>query len=99
MITEKDVENIAGLARLELSVEEKKKFQKDLEAILGFVDKLKELKVEGVEPTMAGIEVSNVMRKDELYSSYNPEVVNKMLAQSPDKKDNFVKVKSILNKN
>lgn len=98
MITEKDVENIAGLARLELSGEEKKKFQKDLEAILVFVDKLKELKVEGVEPTTAGAEAANVMRADEPRSQHNPETVRMMLEQFPDRQDDFLKVKSILKK-
>lgn len=99
MITGKDIEYIAGLARLELSTEEKKNFQKDLGAILEFVEKLKKVKVEGVEPTTAGIKVGNVMRTDEPRFKLDPELVNKLFKQAPDRKDHFVKVKSILNKN
>ncbi len=98
MITEKDVEDIAALARLELSKEEKKKFQKDLGAILEFVEKLKKLDVTGVEPTMAGVEVANVMRADKPRETQNPEIVEAMLKQASDRKDNFVKVKNILKK-
>ena len=99
MISEKDVEQMAGLARLELNAEEKKKFQKDLEAILEFVEKLKKLEVEGVEPTTAGAEASNVMRKDEPRFTHDLETVGKIREQFSASKDNFLKVKSILKKN
>ncbi len=98
MITEKDVEYMAGLARLELKTEEKKKFQKDLGAILDFVEKLRELNVEGVEPTTAEAEAANVMRTDEPRSQTDSRVVSNMLKQAPDRKDNFLKVRNILNK-
>lgn len=99
MISLEDVEYIAGLARLELKGGEKKKFQKDLGAILNFVEKLKKLKVEGVEPTTLETESSNVMRADEPRFKHNPETVKKILEQFPERKDSFAKVKSILNKN
>lgn len=99
MITIEDVEAMAGLARLELNTEEKKKFQKNLGAILQFIEKLKKLDVEEVEPTAAGAETVNIMRGDEPRFKHDPETVNKMLEQAPDRKDNFVKVKNILNKN
>ena len=73
MIYIKDVEYMAGLARLELQAEEKKKFQKDLESILEFVEKLKRLDVEGVEPTTAGAEAANVMRADQTHSKHNQQ--------------------------
>ncbi len=98
MITAEEVEYIAGLARLELNTEEKKKFQKDLGAILEFVEKLKKLNVEGVEPTTAGAEVVNMMRADESRFSHDPEMINKMLEQFPDRKGDFLKVKNILSR-
>lgn len=98
MISLEDVEAIAGLARLELKGEEKKKFQKDLDSVLDFVEKLKKLNVEGVEPTTGETESSNVMRADELRFKHNPETVEKMLEQFPERKEDFLKVKSILNK-
>lgn len=106
MIMETDVEQMASLARLELGEEEKKKFQKDLGSVLEFVEKLKKLNVEGVEPTTVGLSIGkvgeeavNVMRADEPRFEHDSEAVNKMLEQAPDSKDNFVKVKNILNKN
>lgn len=98
MITEKDVEEMAALARLELTTQEKEKLQKDLESVLIFIDKLKKLKVDGVEPTTAGTEAANVMRSDEVRFEQDNQAVEQMLAQAPDRQDNFVKVKSILKK-
>ena len=89
---------MASLARLELNSEEKKKFQKDLGSILDFVEKLKRLDVEGVEPTTAEAEAANIMRADQPRSKYNQEKIENMLEQAPDRKDGFVKVKSILKK-
>ena len=89
---------MAGLARLELTAEEKKKFQKDLEAVLSFVEKLKKLNIAGVEPTTAGAEAANVMRADAPRLEHDANAVNQMLEQAPDRKDNFIKVKSILKK-
>lgn len=93
------MEYMAGLARLELNPKEKEKFQKDLGQILNFVDKLKELKVEGVEPTATQTEAANVMRTDKPRFKHDPKTVSKILEQTPNRKDNFLKVKSILNKN
>ncbi len=54
-ITEKDVRYVAGLANLELSDEEVARFVPQLDAILGYVDKLNELDTSSVEP-MAQVE-------------------------------------------
>ena len=47
---------------------------------------------------MAEAETVNVIRRDESRETGDSRVVNKMLEQAPDRKDNFVKVKSILRK-
>lgn len=60
-----DVRYIADLARLELTDAEVTRFQSELEDILGYVDQLRELDVEGVEPTAHAIPRTNVMRDDE----------------------------------
>jgi aspartyl-tRNA(Asn)/glutamyl-tRNA(Gln) amidotransferase subunit C len=46
-----DVRYVAGLARLELTNEEMDTFGEQLDAILGYMEKLAELDVEGIEPT------------------------------------------------
>jgi aspartyl-tRNA(Asn)/glutamyl-tRNA(Gln) amidotransferase subunit C len=49
-ISEKDVAYVADLANLELSVEERADMVRDLNSILGYVDRLGELDTSNVEP-------------------------------------------------
>ena len=59
-----DVRYTAQLARLHLSEEEIATFQGQLDHIIQYVEKLKEVDVEGVEPTAHAIPVFNVFRPD-----------------------------------
>jgi aspartyl-tRNA(Asn)/glutamyl-tRNA(Gln) amidotransferase subunit C len=49
-VTEKDVAYVADLANLELSAEERAGMVRDLNSILGYVDRLNELDTSNVEP-------------------------------------------------
>lgn len=60
-----DVKYVAHLARLELSMDEEKKLSAQLGSILGYIEKLKELDVTGVEPTAHAVPMVNVTRPDE----------------------------------
>ena len=55
---------MSELARLELSEEEKSVFQPQLENIVGYVEKISEVDVSGVEPMMHGRTLVNVFRED-----------------------------------
>ena len=59
-----DVGYVSELARLELSEEEKSVFQPQLENIVGYVEKISEVDVSGVEPMMHGRTLVNVFRED-----------------------------------
>lgn len=59
-----DVSYVAELARLELSDDEKALFQRQIEDIVGYVEKISEVNVEGVEPMMHGRETVNAFRED-----------------------------------
>jgi aspartyl-tRNA(Asn)/glutamyl-tRNA(Gln) amidotransferase subunit C len=59
-----DLRHVAELARLKLEDAEVALFQPQLAKILGFVDRLKELDVEGVEPTRHVLPLQNVLRED-----------------------------------
>lgn len=50
MVSEKDVTYVADLAYLELTDEERPRLLKDLNAILGYIERLNELDTAGVEP-------------------------------------------------
>ncbi len=50
MVTEKDVSYVADLAHLELTEDERARMLKDLNSILGYIDRLNELDTSAVEP-------------------------------------------------
>ena len=64
MITIKDVEHVAKLARLELTEEEKEKFTKQLGDVLKHVDAMNEVDTSNVEPMAHAIDFVNVTRED-----------------------------------
>lgn len=60
-----DVKYVAHLARLKLSPEEEQKLGAQLGDILGYIEKLKEVDVSGVDPTAHPFPLVNVTRADE----------------------------------
>lgn len=60
-----DIEHLAGLARLKLTEEEKKKFANEAGLILDFVSKLEELDLDNIEPMNSVTGEENIMRDDE----------------------------------
>jgi aspartyl-tRNA(Asn)/glutamyl-tRNA(Gln) amidotransferase subunit C len=65
----KKVRDVAHLARLSLSPEEERKLGAQLGNILGYIEKLKEVDVSGVEPTAHAFPLINVTRPDEVRPS------------------------------
>jgi aspartyl-tRNA(Asn)/glutamyl-tRNA(Gln) amidotransferase subunit C len=59
------VSYVAHLARLKLSSDEEQKLGSQLGDILGYIEKLKEVDVSGVEPTAHAFPLVNVVRADE----------------------------------
>ena len=98
MLTEKEVEHIAQLARIEITDEEKGRFQKELSSILDYVEQLNKVNTDGVEPLFQTTGLTNVMRQDEPTFAFPPsdELTEKLVGQAPHKEKHFVKVKSVL---
>jgi aspartyl-tRNA(Asn)/glutamyl-tRNA(Gln) amidotransferase subunit C len=65
-LTRDDVLKLAGLAKLELTDKEVERFQKEMNEILGYVEQLQSVDVEGLEPTHQVTGLKSVMRKDEV---------------------------------
>ena len=89
----REVENIARLARLSITPEEKETFGSQLGKTLDYIEKLNELDTSGVEPTSHVIELTNVMREDVLKPSLP---VDDALQNTPDRSDNFYRVPKII---
>lgn len=61
-----DIKYVAHLARLKLTPEEEQQLGAQLGNILGYIEKLKEVDVTGVEPTAHAFPMANVFRADEV---------------------------------
>lgn len=94
MITKKEVEHIAELARINLTEEEKSKLEKELSAILKFVEKLKEIDTNRVEPLTGGTALENRIREDEQVEKTLEGKQAELVRQMPDRKESWLKVKS-----
>jgi aspartyl-tRNA(Asn)/glutamyl-tRNA(Gln) amidotransferase subunit C len=77
-----DVAYVAQLARLNLTEEETKLFQKQLGDVLKYAEKLKEVDVSHVEASAHAIPVFNVFREDEPRDWFTAE---EALANAPRK--------------
>lgn len=93
MIGRAEVEHVARLARLALSDEELERMRAQLSAILHYIDKLKELDVQAVEPTSHAVPLVNVMREDEVEGCLPREA---MMANAPDPAGEFFRVPRII---
>lgn len=97
MISKEKVKEIAKLAKISLTEREVEKFQKELSKILDYIETLKKVNVEGIEPLSHSLSFENIMRKDEFEKEFFFEFEN-LIEQFSDKKENFLKVKKIIQK-
>ena len=75
MIDREQVLHVARLARLELSEDEVERMSGELTGILGHIEKIGELDLEGVRPTSHVVEVTNALREDEPRPSWPREQI------------------------
>ena len=88
-----DVRRVAKLANLELDDEELPKFEKQLEEILSYFDKLKEVNIKDVEITSQVTGLENVIREDKAAPSLSQE---EALSQTKSQHNGLFKVPGIL---
>jgi aspartyl-tRNA(Asn)/glutamyl-tRNA(Gln) amidotransferase subunit C len=93
MLTKEEIVKIAALARIELTESEVEKFQKDLSAVLEYVDALQKVDTTGLEIVSQVTGLENVQRPDVAVSADNREEI---LKNAPEIKDGYYKVKAIL---
>lgn len=89
-----DIKTIAALARVELTGAEEVAFQKDLDAILVYVEKMAELDIADVEPTARAVEMDNVFREDVKGESIDRDLVIKNAPANVD--DELIRVPVVL---
>ena len=81
MIDREQVLHVARLARLRLTDDEVETMAGELSGILGHVDRISDLDLEGVEPTSHVVQLENVLRADRPWTSMPPAVA---LANAPE---------------
>ncbi len=88
------VRRIAKLARIHLDDDDElPRLQKELNTILGYVEQLAEVNVEGVMPLSGGMEIAMRMREDVVNDGGYPE---KILANAPDRIGDFFAVPKVV---
>ena len=92
-IDKKLILKLEKLSRLQLSDTERQLIQKDLNNILGMVEKLQELDLSKVEPLVYISDEVNVLREDEVKNQVNRAAA---LSNAPDKTDEYFKVAKVI---
>ena len=92
MISIKDVEHVAKLARLELTEEEKELYTKQLGDVLKYVEQMNEVDTSNVEPMAQVIDFVNVMREDKVVYEQTKE---ELMANAPEEENGYFKVPKI----
>ena len=92
MITVKDVEHVAKLARLELTDAEKELYTKQLGDVLKYVEQMNEVDTSDVKPMTQVVDFCNVMREDVPNLEISKEA---LMFNAPDEENGFFKVPKI----
>jgi len=91
-LSTEQLRKVALLARLRLSPEEESSLAMELDAILGYMDKLNQLNTDHVEPFKHAISL-NPLREDRVTNRPDTE---SLLANAPDRDGTFFKVPKII---
>ncbi len=94
-VSNKDLDKIATLARLNLSEDARQKYTAQLNQILGYVKKLDEVDTNGVEPLIHSHDQVNVLRDDLPAESLPTE---KALENAPLKDEKYFRVPKVVSR-
>jgi aspartyl-tRNA(Asn)/glutamyl-tRNA(Gln) amidotransferase subunit C len=87
------VKRIGRLARIRVEENEVEKYQGEINAILGFVEQLSEVNVEGVEPMTSVTPMQLRRREDAVTDGGYPE---RIVKNAPLTEDNFFMVPKVI---
>jgi aspartyl-tRNA(Asn)/glutamyl-tRNA(Gln) amidotransferase subunit C len=87
------VRRIATLARIHVDDAELPALQADLNSILGWIEQLNEVNVEGIEPLTGAAQMALKMREDVVTDGGYPE---KVLANAPERAGDFFVVPKVI---
>lgn len=87
------LDKIAHLARLEFDEKDAEKMMRDMTAIVDWVEKLKEVDTDGVEPLTTMSHEINVLREDEVKEHLSHD---RALLNAPKKDTDYFRVPKVL---
>jgi aspartyl-tRNA(Asn)/glutamyl-tRNA(Gln) amidotransferase subunit C len=96
MVTIEEVKKLAKLSHLKLNEQEAEKYQAELNAILGYVEQLQNVDIEGLDPTYQVSGNKNVVREDVVDQSLYQTTLQKLMSNAPGQIDGQLKVKKVL---
>lgn len=88
-----DIQHVAKLSRLHLTEDEIRHLAGQVKGILDFVEQLKEVNVDGIEPTSHPFPVKDVFREDEPKPSLD---IREFLKTAPKAKGRFFEVPKVI---
>lgn len=94
-VTSEMIDRLATLAKLKFSEEEKKELKTDLEQMIEFVEKLKEVDTTGTEPLLHITTAVNVLREDDVKQTITRQ---EALLNTPLTDGSFIKVPKVIKK-
>jgi aspartyl-tRNA(Asn)/glutamyl-tRNA(Gln) amidotransferase subunit C len=92
-LSKETVHYVADLSRMELDPGELEKLSRQLESILDFIDRLREIDISAIPPTSHILPLSNVFRED---TPAKCLPIEKTLANAPAKEDDFFSVPKVI---
>ena len=95
IVNEETVDRLAELSRLSFNSAEKQQIIIDLNKIIGFVEKLNEINVDGIEPLIYMTAEVNVLRKDEVFQTLTHD---EALMNAPAKDSDYIRVPKVLDR-
>ncbi len=87
------VEKIARLARIKVTDTEKEKYSKELNNIIEWIEMLKDVDTDGIEPLTSVVDMTLYMREDEITDG---NIQEKVLMNAPETAEGFFVVPKVL---
>lgn len=94
-ITKAEIQKLAHLSRLELDANAEDQMLADMNKILGFVEKIQELELDGIAPLEFVNDQVNVLREDTVLQNITHEAA---LTNAPQKDTDYFKVPKVIGK-
>lgn len=100
MLSDSELDHIATLARIQVPEERREHLKKELSSILDYIELLNQADTSNIQPLYQTTGIVNAPRSDEPRGEFlmTEKLEKFLIGQAPDRKERFVKVRSILAK-